>query len=75
MVIAKPPRYTATITRREPNFAFALDEWGVSYFIHRSGIQLTGPGWDSLHEGTKVELTPLTHPKGPRGIEVKILPN
>lgn len=67
-------RERATVIWVGSGFVFALNDYGTSYLIHPSGVQTTGQfNYHDLVIGSKVELTPIEHPKGPRGIEVKIL--
>lgn len=67
-------RDTATITHIDVFHAFALNEMGVSYFIRSTAISPVGRwGFAHLRVGSTVRLTPIDHPKGPRGIDVEII--
>lgn len=65
---------TITTVRPDRGFAHAIDEWGISYFIFHSAIEMTGSySFEDLTVGSSVRLRPIDHPKGPRGIEVEIV--
>lgn len=67
-------RIVATVTQVSPSFVLALDAWGVTYFVLFNAVQATGAyGFSDLRYGSQVELTPIDHPKGKRGIEVRIV--
>lgn len=67
-------RIPATVTWVGNGFVHAADEHGQTYFIHPTGVETTGRwNFDDLWVGSKVILTPIQHPKGWRGIEVRIV--
>jgi len=67
-------RTEATITSICGGYVYALDDWGTRYFIfHNAVAQMGRWGFVDLRQGSRVELTPIDHPKGARGIEVEIL--
>ncbi len=67
-------RIDATITSVEGYHAFAIDDWGTRYFIFHSAVERMGRySFADLVRGSRVRLTPIQHPKGPRGIEVQVL--
>jgi len=64
----------ATIAYVETFHAFADDACGVRYFLYSNAFETTGQyGFAHLRPGTRVRFTPIVHPRGPRGIGVRIL--
>lgn len=65
---------TVIETHVERGYVFAEDANGIRYFIFERGVEIMGTHYfDELQFGSRVKLTPIFHPKGPRGIEVEIL--
>lgn len=57
------------------NYGFIRGDDGVGYFFLPSALQITQLiMFDDLAEGMKVEFESITHPKGPRAIEVLVEP-
>lgn len=52
-------------------FLFIRDDQGTEYFMHRTGLQLSAPGFEKIKVGAVMEFTPIEGPKGPRAIEAK----
>ena len=61
-------------TGERKGFMFVKGEDGVERFVHRSGIEQTGKSFESINMRDRVEFTPVDDaPKGPRGIELRVL--
>ena len=44
---APPDRVEAVVQRVFPTHCFALDDWGVEYFVHKKNVSEIGEkGWD-----------------------------
>lgn len=41
-------------------------------YFNASGLQRTTKRIDELRVGDRVEFTPISHPKGPRAIEIRV---
>lgn len=69
-------KITATIfsLNFQNGWAQAIDAYGVRYFCYQSNFSIM-QDWrfEDLHVGSQVRLTPITGPKGPRGIEIDIV--
>jgi cold shock CspA family protein len=78
LVPAAQGRLRGVVTTVQPGYVFALVDAGaagsLSVFIHRFACQRTGSfDFTDLREGSRVELTIIDHPRGLRGIEVRII--
>ena len=64
----------ATVTKKEDWHLFADDAAGFRYFVfHNAVSELRGLSFYDLVEGSVIDLLPISHPKGARGIEVEIV--
>lgn len=63
------------VTRIYDTYGFISGDNGVSYFFMPSGLQRVSRPFDTLVSGDRVEFIPITHPKGPRAIEVLAVRN
>jgi len=65
---------TGTIknVNHEKGYGFIVDERGIEYFFHRSGLEVR-EGFAQLRHGLRVHFTSIDAPKGPRaeGITVE----
>ena len=67
-------RIFATVVDKRDFHLFADDDAGFRYFVYCKAVsELRGLSFYDLVVGSRVKLTPIEHPKGPRGIEVEIL--
>lgn len=61
-------------TGERKGFMFVKGVDGVERFVHRSGIEQTGTSFEDIHVRDTVEFTPVDDaPKGPRGIELRVV--
>jgi len=58
---------TGTIknVNHEKGYGFIVDERGIEYFFHRSGLEVR-EGFTHLRHGVRVQFTSVDAPKGPR---------
>lgn len=70
----RPGRVEAIVTALYEHHAFARDDFGVTYFLYRSGFEYSNPAaFEDLRIGSIVHLTAIDHPRGKRGIEILIV--
>ena len=67
-------RIPATVTWVGDGYVHVIDDHGQTYFVFHNAVEQTGRwSFDDLWIGSKVILTPIQHPKGWRGLDVKIV--
>jgi len=58
----------------ERHFAKAVDAHGHDFFLYYSAFEMMGKWqFEDLRTGSLVALTPIAHPRGLRGVDVRIL--
>lgn len=64
------------IRRLKDGYGFIACDDGQDYYFHWTGLEYTGPRFEDLSMRQRVEFhVALGHPKGPRAINVRVLPN
>ena len=58
-----------------PGYGYLTGDDGIHRFFHRSGLQLTTLAFDQLVPHMRVEFVHIDAPKGPRAIEVRVIPD
>lgn len=70
---------TGTIAKLEDGqygddgYGFILGADRLRYYFNPSGLQLSSLPMAALQEGMPCSFTPISHPKGPRAIEVRVV--
>lgn len=68
-------RGTIRTLRPEEGYGFVRGPDGIDRFFHKTGVEVTGPGFEALRVGMTVEFESIDGPagKGPRAIGVRVL--